>query len=209
MRNYDVVPLDRLIQNYDEYELTTFLKDFNGPNRDVNRFLEHKAIDFEKADLAKTNLVVTNYQGSLKIAGYFSLSAKSLIFEKKEWKKLSNNQKRKLRPMGAKLKRNESYYDIPAILLGQLGKNYKYCNGKLISGELLLKFVYESIAKATNVVAARVLYLEAEDINQLTEFYTKNGFAMLKTFNDKKETKPFIREKSQLHLFIKKISDII
>lgn len=25
MRNYDVVPLDRLIQNYDEYELATFL----------------------------------------------------------------------------------------------------------------------------------------------------------------------------------------
>lgn len=72
---------------------------------------------------------MAKYQETLKIADYFSLVSKSLIFDREGWNGFSNSQKRRLRPLGGHL--NKMYYDIPAILLGQLGRDFKY---NLISG---------------------------------------------------------------------------
>lgn len=43
--------------------------------------------------------------------------------------------------------RETKTYSITAPLIGQFGKNYAICNGKLITGDELLKIACDTIAK--------------------------------------------------------------
>ena len=203
MSDVKIVPLRKLIAYNNEDGLASLLSDFDSPNDDINEFLAHKAIQFEKTDVARTSLVMANYRGTLKIAGYFSLVSKSLIFDREEWNSFSNSQKKRLRPLGGHL--DKMYYDIPSILLGQLGRNFKY---NLITGSDLLGHVYETVKRASMGVAVRILYLEAQDLDCLTDFYTRNGFSMLQVTNDSGKREPYIRKESNLHLFVKQVDKI-
>jgi len=87
---------------------------------DVEDFLHHKAIQFEKMDLARTYLVMSTYKSVPILVGYFSISNKPLTIPKKQFQKLSNSLRKRL--MGIGHKSEQDTFIIKGYLLGQLEK---------------------------------------------------------------------------------------
>ena len=65
---------------------------------------------------------------------------------------------------------------IPAILIGQLSKNFKDGNDTLISGAELLQMAIDKVKQVQYMIGGKFVYLECEDKERLLEFYTTNGF---------------------------------
>lgn len=145
---------------------------------DVEDFLHSKAVQFEKLDISRTYLVMATHQKIPFIAGYFSISNKPLIISKKNYDKISTNFQKKL--MGIGHKTEQANYECKGYLLGQLGKNYKedYMKKSITGGELL-QLAYSKIKEAHNIVGGRILHLECEKHDKITNFYNSNGFREL------------------------------
>ena len=110
--------------------------------------MKYKAVEFSKAAIAKTYLVMASYQGENKIAGYFSLSGSKSFVVKTKGNEISKNMKRRFNKFGtydAVLKQ----YHIAAPLIGQLGKNYKY--KELITGDELLTMAVDMLRHVQSV----------------------------------------------------------
>ena len=67
-------------------------------------------------------------------------------------------------------------YVLSAILIGQLGKNYKNEIDKQITGNELLQMAFDTIKTIQNAIGGRFVFIECEDIKGLKSFYKKNGF---------------------------------
>ncbi|MDG6125085.1 GNAT family acetyltransferase [Lactococcus formosensis] len=180
--------LSDLIEQWEPEEIETFLGSFtnHGLNHDIEYFLKHTSIQFEKNNISRTTLLIKNNQ----IIGYFSIANKPLIIEKSSWELLSNSLKRKLMP-GFNIKNIVPPVYPQAILIGQLGKNYE-CD-PLIEGNELLALAEAQVFKAQKYSGGRFVWLECDEQQKLIEFYTSNGYRLLGT-----------TPTSQL-LFIKKI----
>lgn len=50
---------------------------------DVEEFLHTKAVNFEKMDMARTYLVLSEYKNKPYLAGYFAISPKPLVIPKR------------------------------------------------------------------------------------------------------------------------------
>lgn len=144
----------------------------HGINKDVEDFLKNKAGQYDKMHMAKTYLVLDKKLTC--VCGYFSVVARSLIIKKKDWQKLSKSRKQVLNPFGY---RRDEDQNIPAILLGQLGKNWD--SPITISGVELLDIAITTCKEVSDTVGGRYLYLEADDNENLASFYTANGFSYL------------------------------
>ncbi|MFS1785637.1 hypothetical protein [Weissella cibaria] len=177
-------------------KFTTMLDGFsnNGKNRDVEDFLKHKAEQYDKLHFSKTYLVLNNDLDS--ISGYFSLASRSLIVKKKDWVKISKGTRKKLNPFGY---REEVDQNIPAMLLGQFGRNFNPIEP--ITGDELLSIALAKADDISRQVGGRYLYLEADDHEKLAEFYVRNGFSYL-SYTDA----TFHKTVNNQVLFIKKFS---
>lgn len=149
-------------------------------------------------DLARTYLVMSNYKSVPYLAGYFSISNKSLVIPKRQYSTFSASLKKKLMGLGHKTEQNN--YDIKGYLLGQLGKNYSDEARKAnnISGNDLLSLAYEKIKEAYIITGGRILFLECEDTEKLKKFYHSNGFVELENYV----------LKNNLCLYVKWLKDI-
>ena len=78
MNGFIIVNLLDLIDKYgEEHVKNKILSDFSCPaNKDVEKFLLVKSIEFAKQWLSQTHLVFCSFQGKLVIAGYFTLANK-------------------------------------------------------------------------------------------------------------------------------------
>ncbi len=141
--NIKVVALQDLLNNYSEDFIQEILNKFRSiPNHesvvqnDVECFLHKKAIEFEKMTWATTHLVFVE-SDELVLAGYFSLANRPLKISEKNFKKLSNTQRKKLLKYGSK---EEKFIEINSFLIGQLGKNYNVNDNikNLVTGKYLL-----------------------------------------------------------------------
>lgn len=145
----------------------------NGLNKDVESFLKTKASSFDALDMARTYLVFDkNFDN---ICGYYALAPKSITIKQQDWRKIGKDARKILNPMGYHDKQHDQ--NIPAILLGQLGKNF--ASNIQIEGDELIKLAFSTIDDISNQVGGRYLYLEADDNAHLSEFYTRNGFSFL------------------------------
>lgn len=183
----------RLLLSFETHKILNSVEE-----HDVQFFLHSKAIEFEKMDISRTYLVMSTFQRKPFIAGYFSISNKSMIMNKKSYQSLSTTMKKRLLGIGYKTEQNS--YEVKSFLLGQLGKNYSEVavRANLASGDDLLELAYEKIKEAHKVVGGRILYLECDDYPKLVDFYTRNGFRKIQNFNS---------SNSQL-IMIKKIADL-
>ncbi|CDX66610.1 Putative uncharacterized protein [Leuconostoc citreum] len=177
--------LDEMIDNFSS----------NGLNNDVENFLKKKAQPFHTMDMARTYLVFD--KGFADICGYYSIAPKSITIKQKDWEKISTNARKKLNPLGYRDTKNDQ--NIPAILLGQLGKNF--ASAHQIDGDKLIEFAFSTIYDIANQIGGRYLYLEADDNNHLSSFYTRNGFSFL-SYNGGSVYKT----KNDQVMFIKKMS---
>ena len=160
-----------------EIDLRTILSDY-GPERtqkvlscflckknsEVEDFIQHKAIDHELRRLAKTILVFDEENG-IRIVGFYSVSIKSIILNEK-----LNSTKKKKHFGSSQTAGNV----IPAILIGQLGKNDAVKTD--FKGSDLMDLVFNYIYEADKYLPSMVSYVEHNGSDSLVKFYEKQGF---------------------------------
>jgi hypothetical protein len=141
---------------------------------DLESFLknENKAILFEKKSKSRTYFIFDEIElenGQLVLLAYFTIGIQTLKIPHGS----AASQIRKLDGLYAK-KGSEAITEIPAFLIGQIGKNDLYSNK--ITGDELLEYALSVISKAQEIVGGRVAFIECQDKPQLIEFYNKNNF---------------------------------
>lgn len=194
-----VIPLRELLKSDStEEEINSLLFSFECKSTltgssDVEFFLHNKAIQFERTDLARTYLVLSTYKNRPYLAGYFSITNKSLVIPRKQYKTFSTSLRKKLMGMGHQTEQNN--YEIKGYLLGQLGKNYSAIAKKAnnISGKDLLSLAYEKINEAYIITGGRILFLECEDQEKLKRFYEDNGFRMLEDYESANDLRLYVK----------------
>lgn len=144
-------------------------------NNDVQLFLREKAIIFEKQRISATHLIFTSYKEEWVLVGYFTLAAKYIHIKSNGKGSLSKTLRKRINKFGT-YDREIKKHIIPAVLIGQIGKNYQHGYNKLITGSELLKIACDTIQESQAIVGGKTIYLECEDIPQLVPFYEKNGF---------------------------------
>lgn len=170
---FKTASLSDMIKLLGESEVKKLLSSFSCPRSlDVEEFLKKKAIVFSDQSLCKTHLVFTSYKGELVLIGYFTLSIKYIKVKKGV---LSSRLETRLKKF-ANYDKDLKEFTIPALLIGQLGKNFTNGYNRLITGDELLKIATDKIEKIQQEAGSKVAYLECEDKIRLTEFYSRNGF---------------------------------
>lgn len=195
----NVIPLRELLKSDSTAEEINSLlfsfecKSTNTGSSDVEYFLHNKAIQFEKTDLARTYLVLSSYKGRPYLSGYFSITNKSLVIPRRQYKNFSNSLKKKLMGLGHQTEQNN--YEIKGYLLGQLGKNYSDIAKKAnrVSGKDLLAIAYGKINEAYIITGGRILFLECENHEKLKNFYEDNGFRMLEDYESANDLRLYVK----------------
>ena len=169
-----MLSLSDLLDSWEQKEIENLVEIFsnNGLNHDIEDFLKHKSIYYEKLNISRTTLLLRGNQ----FVGYFSIANKALIIEKEAWDSISNNLKKKLMP-GYNIKNIVPPVTPQAILVGQLGKNY--AADPMIDGKELLAFAEAQVYQAQRHAGGRFVWLECDDEPKLIKFYTENGYQSL------------------------------
>ena len=181
MTGYKIVNLRVMLEELGEDSVREILSSFSCPlNKDVEQFLQRKAIDFAKQGWAQTHLVMASYKGAPVLAGYFTLANKYISISSKMFQSRSSTLRRKLTKF-ATFNAEAKSYILTAPLIAQLGKNYANGYNKLITGDELLEIACEKISRVQYDLGGRFAYVECEDKPQLTDFYGRNGFCEFDT----------------------------
>lgn len=182
MISYVVVSLGEMLSaGYDETKIEESFKKFSCQREvDLENFLVHKAIAYEKIDFGKTYLCIDEEKlknGEFVILAYFSLAQKSIDISQ-----LSQKARRKL--LGEYPGR-DTIKSIPAFLIGQLGRSDN-CSSTDLSGEQILNECYHAISLAAKIVGGRLIVLECRE-HMYEKFYRNKHFKKLyKELNDEK-----------------------
>lgn len=180
MPGYTQVRLKEMLEEYGEEKIKNLLSDFYCPlNTDVQEFIIHKAIEFDKQSIAATHLVFASYQSKPILVGYFSLANKNFHISLNN---VSSSLKQRIRRFGEYIPELKLYC-ISAPLIGQIGKNYRNGCNKLITGAELLKMACDEISAVQLSIGGKFVYLECEDKPKLIDFYESYGF---REFNKRK-----------------------
>ena len=156
----------------DKLKIEKLLREFSCPiNPDVERFFTQQAVNFAKLlNQSVTYLALTNKDA--KLAGYFTLAIKSISVNAEHF---SNTMRRKIERVSEVNERTGEYI-LAAYLIAQLGKNYTDGRNKLISGAQLLQSALDTIRRLQYMAGGTVVFLEADNVPQLLDFYTRCGF---------------------------------
>lgn len=186
MTGYIQVSLKDMIDISGEDKVKSILSDFSCPlNLELEDFLKYKAIEFAKQQISSTQLVFTSYKGKPVLIGYYTVAMKVINISKCCLSKRLRSRINKFTTYDKKT----GVYNLPAPLIGQLGKNYKDKYNELITGDELLKMACDKIKESLLNLSGKVVYLECEDTPRLIEFYSENGFCEFgKRELDKDET---------------------
>lgn len=138
-------------------------------DKDVENFLKHKSIRFEKSDVSRTFLILDecnlmNEENKFNILGYFSLSMRNITLPEEMKKSL----RRKLDGI------NKEATSVDCFLIGQLGKND--CFSSLVKGEEILQHALDMINEAREIIGKRVVLVECKDREKVLNFYQNNNF---------------------------------
>ncbi len=90
---------------------------------------------------------------------------------------MSANQIKNLDGIFAR-KGSELLSEIPAFLIGQLGKNDMFC--KQISGDEVIDYALSTLFRVQELIGGRVVFVECLDKPELIDFYTRNGFKVFR-----------------------------
>lgn len=144
-------------------------------NPDVERFLKEQSIEFTKKNQSVTYLVFANEDAAL--VGYFTLAIKPISVNVSGF---SNTMKRKIARV-SECDKASSTYTLSAYLVAQLGKNFANGANERTTGEQLLQAAVDTIKELQFMAGGMVVFLEAENQEQLMRFYEKNGFKRFDT----------------------------
>ncbi len=91
-------------------------------------------------------------------------------------------------------------YTASAILIGQIGKNFFNDYNKLITGDELLKITLDTVSVVHEMIGGKLVYLECENVEKLTEFYASNGFFNFGERLLDLDEKSYFKEKSLIQM---------
>lgn len=175
MDGYSLIQLNDMIDELGEDGTKAILSKFScQKNKDVENFLKLRSIPFSQQGIAQTHLIFCQSKKKIELIAYFSLASKSFTISNKP-KRISHALKTRLKRFGELDPVLNSYF-VPAPLIAQLGKNFNNGLNKLITGDELLKLACDEVKKVQRIVGGKFVYLECEDKECLTNFYSENGF---------------------------------
>lgn len=170
MAEFNILSLEDVLDSCGESVAQTLLSAFYCPiNPDIENYLKNRAVDNIKKHLSPTFLI---YSDDLDLMGYFTLSLKTIDIKRAS---LSRRMRDRVTRY-CHADENADEYNLPCILIAQLGKNYGYNDGKSIDGSEIMDMAIEKIQTAQSIVGGRIIYIECEDKPKLIDFYEKNGF---------------------------------
>ncbi|KKC23143.1 hypothetical protein [Streptococcus dysgalactiae] len=175
MRDYIVFSLGELLEGGITEE--SLLPSFNAfkceREKDLEVFLQQRAVTYDKSNLGKTSLIIDkeDYEcnNRFSIMAFFTIGQTSLDIEN-----LSINKRKKLLGQVPGRDRLKSY---PAYLIGQLGRS-DYFTSKDIDGDTILNECYSEIRKVQRIIGGRLLLLECRK-HMFNKFYEKKGYVKL------------------------------
>lgn len=154
---------------------------FKSKNRDVELFLNEKALQSSKLCTSSTYLVAEEFD----LVGYFTLATKMLTLRLGN---LSSTQSKVIKRF-VSLDSDTNTYRLPAILLAQFGRNFSD-NSASIAGKKLMEIALEHITRVVSLSSGKIAFLECEPKKKLIAFYKNCGFRLLDNIvysKDKKE----------------------
>lgn len=175
MGSYYQINLQNMLDELGENRVKTILSQFSCPkNKDVEYFIKQKAVEFSKQGYSKTFLVFwCSEDGKEKYwIGYYTIANKAIEVDRKSVSKKIYKRMKQFQIASF----SENGCIVPAILIGQIGKNYLEGNDTLIHGDELLKMAVDRIRDIQSEIGGKFAYLECEDKEKLLDFYTSNGF---------------------------------
>ena len=176
MLGFIKINLRDMSEKMDPERIKAILSDFYCPyNKDVDEFIQLKALEFSKQRLASVYLVFASYRKRPVLVGYFALAAKYFHIDAGQHGKIGSNLRKRINKF-VNYDASIQKYIVPAPLIGQLGKNYKNSYNELISGDELLQIACETVKEGQRILGGKLVYLECEDVPSLIRFYEENGF---------------------------------
>lgn len=171
--NYLVIPLGEILAGeYNLQKIEEAFKRFScDREKDLEDFLVHKAIEYEKIDFGKTYLCIDRdalLQGEFEIIAYFTIANKSIDLDT-----LSGKQRRKI---FGNYPGRDGLKSIPAYLIGQIGRCDRYTSED-ISGGQLLRECYNTISMAAKIVGGNMIVLECRE-HMFEKFYAGQGYKL-------------------------------
>ena len=164
--NYSILNILDIIDNGGEDSIREALSAFSCPlNIEIETFARDKAIDFANRKLSISYIVFDNADS--QILGYFTLTHKAIDIKGTD---LSNTSRKKL-GNHSRYEADTDTYSTSAFLLAQFGKNYGVDDGKRISGVELMQCAIDILSDIQHRIGGGVVYLDAEDRNELRDFY--------------------------------------
>lgn len=187
--SFEEISLSTLIEKIGEDTTKKVLSDFVcKDNLEVEDYIRNKAMKHEKHGISKTVLVIDTKTNA--IVGFYSVTTKSFILNEKM------NSTAKKRLFGTSQTNGNI---IPAILIGQLGKNENVKSD--FTGKMLMDFIFLYIKRMSDLTPSVIVYVEHDGREKLVKYYESVGF------------KPFKREKEEsecgLYCHIIKTKDIL
>ena len=165
--------LKEVIETGKEQEFLISINNFKCQDMEVENFLKRQAFEFDRRNKSRTYLVTDIYNDEdIVILGYYTLTLKSLKFTSG----LSNSKIKKIDGFRSDAVETES------ILIGQLGKDYKYKDK--INGSVILDYAIDDVYEVHKKVGGRIVFLECADNEKVVKFYQDNGFAFLQNSKD-------------------------
>jgi len=147
-------------------------KHFSCRDKNVEGFLQDKALEFDKRNVSRTYLYVDEVafaSGAIVIAAYYTIALKTLSFTPAV-------SKRMIKDIDGFSKDAES---VSAVLIGQLGKDAVH--GAELRGSDILSSAVDSAYEIRSIAGCRIVFLECESNEKLLAFYKANGFVYLQT----------------------------
>lgn len=133
-------------------------------NKDIQDFLQLRAVDFAKKRISITYLVFDDETG--KLVGFFTLAHKVLNVPAQG---MSNTTKHRMERY-SRLDKEKDAYLVSAFLLAQLGKNYAL-EAERITGTDLMDCVNSILEDVQYRIGGGVVYLDSVDNEHLVHFY--------------------------------------
>ncbi len=160
---YKIVRVGGLIEKKGEDFYHQLVADFSCPlNNDLEHFLKNTAIENQKKNISRTNLVYASFEEQKVLVGYYSLAIQVLTLEDD----ISKSIRKEITGFTDLHKNN-----VPVFLIGQMGKNFYNNYNKLISGEELFAQAIIDIKEAQKLVGGRVVMIECKKDEKLKHFY--------------------------------------
>lgn len=134
----------------------------------------------------RTFLIYDEDFPEFKVLGYYTIAIQAFKIPPD----YSNRAITKLDGLSAK-KNGEILTELPAILIGQLGKNDEF--EKNITGHRIMEFCLNTVFDGQALLGGRLVILECKDVPYLFDFYQKYGFDKLEKDYKQESLKTFIR----------------